>query len=194
MYALKGYENYINNLNQNEKEEFAKLAGGQAPKTLFITCSDSRICPNRITNTKEGELFVIRNAGNTIREKGSVQGDADVATLEFAVKVLNVSEIVVCGHTHCGAISGLLSGVDPQKLEYLDQYLKNLAPLKNLAFQKKLSIKESIEENVRMQIQNILSYDFVKEKVKKKELNIYGWVYSIESGQVELINKEEAYA
>ncbi|MBD65541.1 MAG: carbonic anhydrase [Halobacteriovoraceae bacterium] len=186
MYAYKGYEKYKNEKLSDKASELAKLKDGQSPNTLFITCSDSRICPNEMTSTKEGELFVIRNAGNSIPHERSSQGNADAATLEYAVKVLGVKEIVVCGHSHCGAVNALLGGVDATELPVIASYLQHLNELKSLSLEKKLSPAESINENVRFQIANIKSYDFVQKAVDNG-LKIYGWLYHIENGDVEVL-------
>ena len=187
MYAYKGYESFKNNTLKNKTDELAKLKDGQSPNTLFITCSDSRICPNELTSTTQGELFVIRNAGNSIPHVNDSHANADAATLEYAVKVLGVKEIVVCGHTHCGAIGALMGGVDSNQLGLISSYLGKLDKLKELSFSKKLSVEETIQENVRFQISNIESYDFVKNAIKDKGLKVYGWVYGIENGIVEQI-------
>ena len=186
MYAQNGYEKFKSTIDNNKKEKLLKLKEGQAPTTLFITCSDSRICPNDLTQTDYGELFVIRNAGNTIPHEGRSQGNADAATLEYAVQVLKVEEIVVCGHSHCGAVGALLNGVDSSQLKYIAGYLKELEGLKKLSFEKKLSVEETIQENVKAQVENIKSYEFVQSALKSG-LKIHGWVYSLETGNVTVV-------
>ncbi len=186
MYAHKGYEKFKSTILTEKKKDLLKLKEGQSPKTLFITCSDSRICANELTSTTQGELFVIRNAGNSIPHYEDSIGNADAATLEYAVKVLGVKEIVVCGHTHCGAIGALMGGVDPNELGLIASYLGKLTKLKELSFSKKLSVEETIKENVNFQISNIQSYNFVQDAIKDG-LKVYGWVYGIENGEVEVL-------
>lgn len=86
---------------------FEELAKGQSPETLFITCSDSRIDPNLLTRSKPGDLFILRNAGNIVPPHGAANG-GEAATIEFAVAALGVKDIIICGHSHCGAMKGLL--------------------------------------------------------------------------------------
>ena len=87
---------------------FEKLAKGQSPETLFITCSDSRIDPNLLTRSRPGDLFILRNAGNIVPPHGAANG-GEAATIEFAVAGLGVKDIIICGHSHCGAMQGLLT-------------------------------------------------------------------------------------
>ena len=105
---VAGVHNFQGNVFQNQQELFSKLARGQSPETLFVTCSDSRIDPNLITQTEPGDLFVLRNAGNIVPAYSGTAG-GEVATIEFAVTGLGVKQIVVCGHSHCGAIKGAYS-------------------------------------------------------------------------------------
>src|SRR5271170_6615965 len=86
---------------------FEQLAKGQNPETLFITCSDSRIDPNLLTRSRPGDLFILRNAGNIVPPYGAANG-GEAATIELAVASFGVKEIIVCGHSHCGAMTGLL--------------------------------------------------------------------------------------
>ena len=188
MHAYKGYEKYKNERLNSLKPELDGIEKGQSPKTLFITCSDSRICPNELTSTQQGELFVIRNAGNTIPHSEKHAGNADAATLEYAVKALGVEEIVVCGHTHCGAIGALMTGVDSNQLGVIASYLSELNDLRELSLEKKMTGAETIQENVRMQIKNIQSYDFVKEAMDAGKLKTYGWIYGLETGEVEVLD------
>ena len=104
----------IEGIHQFQRESFLPLKGlfeqlskGQHPETLFITCSDSRIDPNLLTRSKPGDLFILRNAGNIIPPHGAGSG-GEAATIEFAVAALGVKDIIICGHSHCGAVQGLL--------------------------------------------------------------------------------------
>lgn len=191
MSAKEGYQKFKQERLPNLKERLAALKEGQSPKTFFITCSDSRICPNEMTETSYGELFVVRNAGNTVPDPKSAKGNADKATLEYAVLALGVEEIVVCGHSHCGAVGALMSGVDASRLPYIKEYLDELAPLKEKAEREGMEGEAVIKENVRMQLKNIFAYDFVQEKVKSGELRLEGWLYHIESGDMEVVASHE---
>ena len=109
---IDGLHDFQRNVFGHRREFFERLAHGQSPEVLFITCSDSRINPNLITQTQPGELFIIRNAGNIVPPHGPIPG-GEAATIEFAVSGLGVKDIVVCGHSHCGAMQALL---DPSKV------------------------------------------------------------------------------
>ena len=111
MNPLPGIHTFQRSVFPNWREQFEKLAGGQKPSTLFITCSDSRIVPELLTQTEPGELFVLRNARNLV-PPFSAEFGGEAATIEFAVKALDVEQIVVCGHSHCGAVTGALRAGD----------------------------------------------------------------------------------
>jgi len=192
MYAYDGYKKFQESVAPGKKEKLAKLKDGQSPKTLFVTCSDSRICANEMTQTEQGELFVIRNAGNSILPNNEQNGDADQATLEYAVLALGVEEIVICGHSHCGLVTAALSGVDKNQLKYIDNYLRKFTELKKTVEEKGLELVEAIHQNVRNQMHNVLSYDFVKDKVASGSLKIHGWYYTLESGEVEIVDTIDA--
>jgi carbonic anhydrase len=192
MYAINGYKKFKEEKVPQIKDKLSALEKGQSPKTLFVTCADSRICANEMTQTDFGELFVIRNAGNSILPSNETNGDADQATLEYAVLALGVEEIVICGHSHCGLVTAALSGVDKSQLKYIDNYLGKFESLKSTVEEKGLSLVDAIHENVRNQMRNVLSYDFVKTKVASGELKIHGWFYTLETGDVEVVETIDA--
>ena len=191
MTAMNGYKQFKKTTLPNIKNKLQSLKKGQSPKTFFITCSDSRVCPNTLTATDFGELFVLRNAGNHLPPPSNLRGSADKATLEYAVQALGVEEIVVCGHTKCGAVGAVMDGVDERQLPYLSDYLKQFATLRETAREKQLEWDDLVEENVRMQLENILAYPFVEERVEMGKLKLYGWVYHIDSGEVEVVLTEK---
>lgn len=186
MSAWDGYKNYKDSVLPEVKNSLVGIEKGQSPKTLFITCSDSRIMPNQLTNTKHGELFVIRNAGNSIPSAAQAADahDADAATLEYAVKALAVEEIIVCGHSHCGAMGALKSGVD-DSLEFIQKYLGRFSELKLKSAD--WAVDQLIVENVKAQIENIKSYDFVAGAISDNKLKVSGWLYHLETGEVQTI-------
>jgi carbonic anhydrase len=105
---VDGIHQFQQNIFSTRQSLFQRLADGQQPLALFITCSDSRIDPGLLMQTDPGELFIMRNAGNIVPAYGTVHG-GEAATIEYAVSVLNVKDIIVCGHSHCGAMAGLLN-------------------------------------------------------------------------------------
>jgi len=119
---LKGLHRFQNDLFGSQRELFERLAKGQHPEVLFITCSDSRINPNLLTQTEPGELFILRNAGNIVPPYGAIMG-GEAATIEFAVAGLGVKDIIICGHSHCGAMKGLLEPSATRDFPALAQWL-----------------------------------------------------------------------
>jgi carbonic anhydrase len=188
MYAINGYKKFRENKVPEIKDKLTKLKDGQSPKILFVTCSDSRIMANEMTQTDFGELFMIRNAGNSILPSNEHNGDADQATLEYAVLALGVEEIIICGHSHCGLVTAATTGVDASQLKYIDNYLGKFKELKAAVDEKGLELIEAIHLNVKNQMQNVLSYDFVREKVAAGSLAIHGWYYTLETGEVEVVD------
>ena len=121
---IQGLHHFQTTLFGSQRELFEHLAKGQSPEVLFITCSDSRIAPNLLTQSEPGELFVLRNAGNIVPPYGAVQG-GEAATIEFAVAGLGVKDIIVCGHSHCGAMKGLLEPPPCRDFPALTQWLSH---------------------------------------------------------------------
>jgi carbonic anhydrase len=172
------------------QELFEQLTHGQDPTVLFITCSDSRIIPSLITQADVGDLFVIRNAGNIIPPFGAANG-GEGATVEYAVQALGIKHIVVCGHSHCGAMKGLL------KLNQLQEDMPLVYDWLRHTEATRLLLKENyseyggeelleiaIAENVLTQIENLKTYPAVRSKLFQGQLQIYGWVYHIETGEI----------
>ena len=192
---------------ERDKEFFQGLKEGQKPHTFYVGCSDSRVVPNLITKTLPGELFVVRNIANVVPPFGENEGTlkCTASILEYAVNYLEVKNVVVCGHSNCGGLKALFYPKEKlEKLPFVNRWLDLIKDLKDEVKDiKDLALREwEIEQlNVVRQLDNLLSYDFVKEKVEKGKLNIYGWYYIIESGEVynynfekkefELINGEE---
>ncbi len=181
MKIRDGYDNFRNEQFPQHKELFAELGSGQSPEVMFVTCSDSRIDPNLITQTLPGELFVIRNAGNLVPTR---KASGVAATLEYGVKVLKVRHIVVCGHSHCGAVSAALAPPESlADLPYVAAWLNESGPaLPALPAEDKLNV--AIEHNVRAQLNNLRSLPFVAEAVTTGELELHGWTYDVESGEI----------
>jgi carbonic anhydrase len=168
---------------------FAQLAKGQQPETLLITCSDSRIVPDLLTQTQPGELFVIRNAGNLIPPYGAANG-GEGATVEFAVSALGVKHIVVMGHSHCGAMKGLLQPEGLTALPLVAGWLKHAEATRRVALESYPDLagedllNATIKENVLVQLDNLRTYPAVAARLAKAELTFHAWVYEIESGRI----------
>lgn len=176
---------------------FEKLAAGQSPKVLFITCSDSRINPALLTQTEPGDMFVIRNAGNLVPAYGRT-GEGVSASVEYAVAVLKVSDIVICGHSDCGAVKGLLN---PEGLSHLSQVAEWLWHAKAALAMAEARypnargaelLKAAIEENVRAQMTNLETHPPVAAARAAGKLRIHGWVHDIGSGDVAVFDPAAA--
>lgn len=169
---------------------FEQLAQGQKPRVLFITCSDSRIDPNLITNTDPGELFVIRNAGNIIPPYGATNG-GEGAAVEYAINALGIEQIIVCGHSHCGAMKGLLQlGKLEEEMPLVYDWLRHAEATRRLVaenykgYSKDELLEIAIAENVLTQIENLKTYPVIHSRIYQGKLQIYGWIYLIETGEV----------
>jgi carbonic anhydrase len=168
---------------------FTQLGEGQKPQAMFITCSDSRVDPNLMTQSMPGELFVIRNAGAIVPAYDSRVSSGEAATIEYAVRVLKVEHIVVCGHSHCGAMSALAEGVCLDQLPAMERWLSHAQPRRlrravteHMAAPERLDV--TIRANVALQLDNLRSHPAVQEGLQAKTLTLHGWVYNIETGSV----------
>ena len=168
---------------------FESLAHGQNPETLFITCSDSRIDPNLLTKSQPGDLFILRNAGNIVPPH-SGQAGGEAATIEFAVAGLGVKDIIICGHSHCGAMKGLLDESQIENLPAVGQWLSHAEATKRIIKDNyadltgKELIDAAIEENVLVQLENLRTLPSVKSRLVRGDLRLHGCVYEIETGEV----------
>lgn len=186
---VKGVHAFQNEVFRPEREMFERLAKGQSPETLFITCSDSRISPNLLTATAPGELFILRNAGNVVPPVTCAPG-GEAATIEYAVSVLEVQDIIICGHSFCGAIDALLS---PEKMESLPAVRAWLAhaeetkriveeSYEGLSYQALVNV--AVQENVLVQIEHLKTLPCVERRLADGTLGLHAWVYVIETGKV----------
>jgi carbonic anhydrase len=195
---IKGVQDFKAQHFSVYQEIFEQLAvGGQHPRILFITCADSRITPSLITQTQPGELFIIRNAGNIIPPYGATNcGEA--ATIEYATQALNIKDIIVCGHSHCGAIKGLLQlSTLSQNMPLLSNWLKYAEHTNPLLVQKYQGyegedlLNAAIQENILTQLENLRTYPFIQAKLDTGVLNLHAWLYVIKTGEVLGYNGEE---
>ena len=175
---------YKKNLYQERRALLEELARGQQPKSLIITCSDSRICVNELTSTKPGEVFVIRNAGNVIEAYHPENPSNEALTLEFGVKALGISEVIVCGHTNCGAMQGIQQLDSLKGLDLAATGLRRIAKQFSKAQIEENDLPEFIKLNVKRQMKNLLTYPFIKEAIDSNKLNLWGWVYDFVKGEI----------
>lgn len=187
---VKGLREFRATYFSAHRELFEQLSHKQKPRVLFITCSDSRIDPTLITQAEPGELFVIRNAGNIIPPFGATNG-GEGATVEYAIHALNIEQIVVCGHSHCGAMKGLLQlGKLEEEMPLVYDWLRHAEATRRLVkenyseYEGEELLEVTIAENVLTQIENLQTYPVIHSRLYQGRLKIYGWVYHIETGEV----------
>lgn len=164
------------------RDVHARLADGQAPTHLFITCSDSRVVPSLITGSGPGDLFVVRNIGNLVPIHG--RGDVSVAAaIDFAVEVLGVRAITVCGHSRCGAMTALLRGDDltPALRDWLIHAESSLRRAPGTG------LDRLCRENVHQQIDNLMTYPLVRDRVDRGELELVPMFMDVATGTPELL-------
>lgn len=186
---IEGFKKFRSEVFDAKKALFNQLARSQQPQALFITCSDSRLDPCLLTQTEPGELFILRNAGNLVPSYGSKIGGT-TATIEFAVGVLGIRDVIVCGHTDCGVMKAIL---DPSLIADFPSVKDWLLE----AEATRLVIKENyahlhgedlliatIQENVRIQLNHLRTHPIVASKLRGGKIALHGWVYSIPTGNM----------
>lgn len=180
------------------KELFEKIGRSQEPHTLFIGCSDSRIVPNLITKTLPGELFVIRNIANLVPPyRTSDEFLATTSAIEYSVKILNVSTILICGHSNCGGCNALyMDEARGAEIPHTRKWLELAKNVRSKMLKLKIAdpaVREWMTEqlNIVEQMNHLLSYPYIREKYNKGELNILGWYYIIGTGEVFNYQKNE---
>lgn len=176
------------------QELFCRLSrDGQNPHTLFITCSDSRVLAELITQSQPGDLFVVKSVGNIVPPANVDFGVSSTgAAIEFAVESLGVSDIVVCGHSLCGAMTALLHGVqEPETMPHLCQWLEMAAPVRGLIERdyshltdREDRIDAAAEENVLFALENLHTYPGVVSRLEKGTLRLHGWFFKIATAQM----------
>jgi carbonic anhydrase len=187
---------YFQNVGFAQQQElFERLAGGQNPEACFITCADSRIDPNLITNAKPGQLFIVRNAGNVIPCYGTAN-NGELAAVEFAVGVLGVKDIIVCGHTHCGAMKGVLNPQSLESLPTLKSWLMHCdATAEIIKDHYSHLVGEDLytataEENVLVQLEHLRTLPIIASRASRGLIRLHGWMYKFETGEVFVYSSE----
>lgn len=184
-----GLHQFRTEIHEQNEEFFSNLAKGQNPDVVFITCSDSRVVPDLLTQTDPGQLFTIRNAGNIVPLHGDyVSGEE--ATIEYALEALNIKNIIVCGHTKCGAMSGVLNPETLANMPSVEKWLAGGSKARELVEKHYTDLDYEgqhsviVQENVLMQLENLRSLPCVARKIWNREVELHGWVYDIETGDV----------
>ncbi len=187
---VDGIHQFQKDVFSSKRILFERLVDGQHPLALFITCSDSRINPGLLTQTEPGELFILRNAGNIVPPYGAAEG-GEAATIEYAVSVLEVRDIVICGHSHCGAMGGLLNPDQVDSLPAVRAWLQHAESTHRIIQENYGHITEpgarltaTVEENVLVQLEHLRTHPAVAAALGRGALTLHGWVYKFETGQV----------
>ena len=185
----KGIHSFRSGYFATHRQLFEQLAtAGQKPETLFITCSGSRVVPNLITSAAPGELFLVRNVGNVVPHPSLPGGTA--AAMEYAVEVLEVENVIVCGHTQCGAIQAILHPETVEHLPYVKRWVDGGGELSRLMSERYAQLEGdalatvAVQENVLLQVENLRRFEFVEKKLAAGKLHISAWVFKIATGQV----------
>jgi carbonic anhydrase len=186
---LGGVSRFQKEVYPQNQDLFEKLAVGQRPEALFITCADSRIDPCLLTQTKPGELFICRVIGNIVPPYPDAVGGVS-ATIEYAVGVLRVPEVIVCGHTDCGVMKGALNPGALEAFSNVTAWLRytNVQPLESEPSAEFLLALT--EANVVAQLKNLRSHPSVAARLEQGDLSLHGWIYHIGPGAVTAYNEE----
>lgn len=193
---IEGINRFQNEVFPSQEHLFRELASQQSPEVLFITCSDSRIDPNLITQTGPGDLFICRNAGNIIPPHKAAHTGGMTASIEYAVAVLGVKHIVICGHTDCGAMK---AAQNPEKVKDSLPHVYEWLSYARTAMQITKDncadcddaerLQKLIEYNVLAQLQHIRTHPQVASGIISGKVTLHGWVYDIEKGQFKTYNE-----
>jgi len=197
--ALKaGILHFQNEIYPPNAEKYKKaVSEPQQPSTLIVTCADSRIDPELITQSGPGEIFVTRNIGNLVPAYGEMLGGVS-AVIEYAVSALKVKHVAICGHSDCGAMKALVNPTSLDSLGSVKNWMRNaeaalnvtdsLAPANEAPLDR---LKRLTEENVLLQLQHLRTHPSVAGAIARKELTLSGWVYDIGAGQVRIAENNE---
>ena len=186
---VRGIHQFQTTAFSAHRELFEILSQGQQPETLLITCSDSRIAPDLLMQTRPGDLFVLRNAGNLIPPYGAAQG-GEGATIEYAVAALGVKHALVMGHSNCGAMKGLLDPESLADMPLVSEWLRHAAATRRVVDECYPDLEgvdllnAAIKENVLVQLDNMRTYPKVAALMAKGALTLHGWIYEIKTGQI----------
>jgi carbonic anhydrase len=186
---IEGIHKFHHTHFNRQRGLFERLASGQHPEALFITCSDSRIDPNLLTQTRPGEIFTLRNAGNIVPPYGAVGGGED-ATIEYAVAVLGVRHIIVCGHSHCGAMKATLQPETLGALPAVAAWLTHAEAAREHLLKTHHGLADEdllsrlTEQNTLTQLDHLRTHPAVAAKLASGEVQLHAWVYHIQAGTV----------
>lgn len=186
---IEGYQHFQKEVFPAHRDEFADLSRGQHPEVLFITCADSRIVPNMITQTDPGDIFIVRNVGNIVPPHGEFTGGVTSA-IEYGVLALGIKHIVVLGHSDCGAMKGLLH---PEKLTNMKgvlAWLQHAQAAKSVVEENSPNLTGDellhavTEENVLIQLDHLRTHPSVAARLRRGTVFLHAWIYDIATGSL----------
>ncbi|MFE6703361.1 carbonic anhydrase [Streptomyces sp. NPDC057718] len=171
-------------------KDFERLADGQTPEALFVTCSDSRVVPSLITGARPGQLFELRTAGNIVPPyPGQDRPTGEAATIEYALCVLQVRDIIVCGHSHCGAVGAILRGDDlsamPAVRHWLERCTDGRTPPTDAG-----DLPGAVQAHALAQLDTLRGYPAVRERLAEGSLGLHAWYYEVHTGSVSVHRPE----
>lgn len=175
--------------------DLRRLADGQRPTALFIACSDSRVVPALITGAEPGDLFELRTAGNIVPVYDAKRAFGETATIEFAVEVLQVRDIVVCGHSHCGGVNAIVHPGAPSALPAVQQWLADTEPhdetRKASDFLDGSAITSAVQRHVQVQLERLRGHPSVARQLEYDQLRLHGWFYAVDVGVVSVLDPQD---
>jgi len=193
---VEGFQRFRREVFPEQKEFFRGLASAQRPRAMFITCADSRIVPELITQSAPGDLFVTRNVGNVVPPYGQINGGVSTA-IEYAVAALGVHHIIVCGHSDCGAMKAVMDPPTLESMPTVKAWLRHAEVAKTVVLQNRCScngrdtLEVLTEENVIAQLDHLRTHPSVAARLASGQLFIHGWVYSIETAEIRAYDAEQ---
>jgi carbonic anhydrase len=197
-HLIDGYRRFRALHWPERRAVFEHLAlGGQSPRTMVIACSDSRVDPTMIFNAEPGELFILRNVANLVPPyQPDLAFHATSAALEFAVRVLEVSDLIVMGHAMCGGIRVLLHGAPDPAGDFLLPWMRIAEPAKRRVLERASADPQSDceQESVKLSLDNLLTFPWLAERVQQQRLKLTGTIFDIRSGVLTMLQPDGAFA
>ncbi|MCI4043380.1 carbonic anhydrase [Streptomyces sp. TRM75563] len=171
-------------------KDFERLADGQTPEALFVTCSDSRVVPSLFTGARPGQLFELRTAGNIVpRYPAQDRPTGEAATIEYALRMLQVRDIIVCGHSHCGAVGAVFRGDDLSAMPAVRHWLEHSTDGRDPAADP-ADLPGAIQAHALAQLGTLRGYPAVRERLAEGSLGLHAWYYEVDTGSVSVHRPE----
>lgn len=193
---VDGFKRFRQDVFPKQKQLFKKLATAQSPRAMFITCADSRIVPDLITQSSPGDLFVTRNVGNIVPPYGQMNGGVSTA-IEYAVLALGVKHIIVCGHSDCGAMNAVLDPDALDRMPTVKVWLRHAEVARTVVSENcpgvdhAAQLRVLTDENVVAQLNHLVTHPSVAARIANGQLFIHGWVYDIETSAIKAYAAEQ---